>query len=633
MRRIELDRWARYFKFRNDGSSTEQAAKKARISSAAAYRFESGDPSSSGVEAATVLGVEVVGGNLVEKPYSKEATEALEDFAYFRLRYFGRKSTPWQERSAYEVLRLHQSPDREYVVQNEPPGSGKSTLFTHDIPAWMIARDRSIRIMLGSETGRQSRMYAGRLRRTLERDNPLRADVDKIAAGITFDAVATMAEEFGPFKPDARSDVWSAHQFTVRQHGGVSVDDKEPTISAWGRDEKFLGGRYDVVVWDDVVSKKPSAEMWDIIVEWWLTQAETRLEPGGLLILQGQRMWADDIYRFCLDMRTDADEPKYSHQVYQAHDDDKCAPANHAPDAPPWPDGCLLDPHRLPWKFLSNVKRTSSRLFEVQYQQNDGAGEESLVDPLWLTGGQSTSGAIFPGCYDTNRVMGQFDPDDAEGWSVVTVDPSPTKWWGIQWWLARPELHRYVMVTKHRTPLGSPDFLSLNLDTGEWSGLLHQMYQDSVAAGAPITHVIVEFNAAQKWLITQPHVQKFASAFGITFIAHQTHSNKNDPKFGVQSISDYFRQGKIRLPFGDAMTREEMKSYTHELTRWPQAATEDEVMATWFFILALTNHYTPRNIHTPTQPRPGWYGSYHQRGLVENRPPRQTPADRLSRAK
>ena len=47
---------------------------------------------------------------------------ALEDFAFFRRRYFGRKSTPWQERAAYELLRISETEDREFVVMNEPPG-------------------------------------------------------------------------------------------------------------------------------------------------------------------------------------------------------------------------------------------------------------------------------------------------------------------------------------------------------------------------------------------------------------------------------------------------------------------------------------------------------------------------------
>ena len=201
MKAADLKRWKTYFDARNNGLSVEPAARKAKLSTSTAYRFERNDPTSGGLEAAATLGISTVAGNLVDTPLSVDALKALEDFAFFRLRYFGRLSTPWQERAAYEILRHLQTDDREYVVMNEPPGSGKSTLFTHDIPCWLIARDRTIRIQIGSRTERQARMYVGRMKRSLERDAPLRADADSLARGSAFDAVACLQDDFGAFKP------------------------------------------------------------------------------------------------------------------------------------------------------------------------------------------------------------------------------------------------------------------------------------------------------------------------------------------------------------------------------------------------------------------------------------------------
>jgi len=96
VKKADLSRWEKYFAARNDGLGIEVAARRARMSASTAYRFERGDPGSSGLEAAAVLGVSMVAGNLVAQPLSAEAQRALEDFAYFRFRYFGRKSTPWQ---------------------------------------------------------------------------------------------------------------------------------------------------------------------------------------------------------------------------------------------------------------------------------------------------------------------------------------------------------------------------------------------------------------------------------------------------------------------------------------------------------------------------------------------------------
>ena len=148
MKKSDLDKWGKYFAARNQGLGVSEAARRGRLSNATAYRFERGDPGSGGLVAAAELGVSMVAGQVVAQPLSVDAQRALEDFAYFRFRYFGRRSTPWQERAAYELLRIFEdgTQDRKYVVMNEPPGSGKSTLFTHDIPAWLIVRDRTIRI-------------------------------------------------------------------------------------------------------------------------------------------------------------------------------------------------------------------------------------------------------------------------------------------------------------------------------------------------------------------------------------------------------------------------------------------------------------------------------------------------------
>ena len=432
--------------------SIEVSAKKARLSASTAFRFERGDQSSGGLKAAEVLGVSQVGGVYVAEPLGDEALRALGDFAFFRLRYFGRKSTPWQVEAATRIEELLHTPDREYVVMNEPPGSGKSTLFTHDIPCWLIARDRTIRIMIGSRTERQARMYVGRIKRSLERDVPLRADADSLAQGVAADAVATLQDDFGVFKPEGRSDKWRAEELSVRQLDGTAVDDKEATVSAWGQDSGFLGGRFDFVIWDDLVDRKnvKTEDSRDNIREWWDTEAESRIEPGGLLMLQGQRIAVNDLYRWCLDKKTLDEQAKYKHVGFKAHDDELCD-GDHT-NVKPWPKGCLLDPHRIPWKMLETIQHTSPRTYAVMYQQEDGEVVGGLVDPTWITGGLDTEGYPAPGCLDKERHLLEVPPNlmNGNGWSFVTVDPSPTEWWGVIWWVYDPESENRYIIDLHR---------------------------------------------------------------------------------------------------------------------------------------------------------------------------------------
>jgi len=607
MRKVELNRWERYFEARNAGFGVEDACRKSKISTATAYRFERNDPASSGIEAASILGVTSVNGNLVDQPLSEDALRAFEDFAYFRMRYFGRKSMPWQERAAYDALKALETPDREYLVINCPPGSGKSTLFTHDIPVWLIVRDRAIRIQIGSRTERQARMYVGRIKKSLERDAPMRADADSLSRGIAFDAVAAIQDDFGAFKPEGRTDLWRAEALVARQLDGVSLDDKEPTVSAWGQDSGFLGGRFDLVIWDDLVDRKNSktVESKESLTEWWSTEAETRLEPGGALILQGQRIAAQDLYKYALTQRNLDESPKYRLVKYQAHDEARCV-LEHGTDAKAWPDGCLLDPHRLPWKFLEGIKVNNPRTFEVQYQQEDGSNVDGLVDPAWIVGGVDQFGYHAPGCLDTQRVCGIVPDHVKDGWSFITVDPSPSEWWGIIWWVYDPETGNRYIIDIVRRRLSADQFFTLDLETFEFSGVLVDLWKRGQEQGAPIQMVMVEVNAAQRWLLQQPHVQRWIDATGVKIVPHTTTVNKSDPKYGVESVGDFFRQGKCRIPHGSPTTRTTVEPLITELTLYPDSDTTDLVMSTWFHTLAVNNHYTRKGGMLYRRPVPAW---------------------------
>lgn len=609
MRAQDLKRWERYFDARDAGLGVAPAARRARISEATAYRFERNDPTSGGLEAASVLGRSMVGGNLVAAPLSPEATRALDDFAYFRLRYFGRKSTPWQERAAYEVLRAIETKQREYIVMNEPPGTGKSTLFTTDIPAWLIARNRRIRIMIGSRTERQARMYVGRIKRALERDAPLQASAEAIEQGIAFDAEACLQDDFGAFKPEGRSDKWRTEELSVRQLDGVQLDDKEATLSAWGQDSGFLGGRFDLVVWDDLIDRKnmKTQESRDQMKEWWDGEAESRLEPGGVLLLQGQRIQANDLYRYALNKKQMDETPKYRHVMFKAHYEDLC-PGDGTHGQEPWPKGCLLDPYRLPWEHLETIKHNNPRTFAVMYQQEDGDTVGGLIDPAWIVGGADAEGFPAPGCLDKER--GLLDPpvhlSQAEHFSFVTVDPSPTEWWGIIWWLYDPATDNRYIIDLHRRRMNPEDFLSMDLDSYEFSGLIPDMHRQALALGIPLTHVLVEVNAAQRWLLQQPHVQRWMQATGVRFLPHTTTINKQDPKYGLESIGDFFRQGKVRIPWKDIASRNRTQILIDEGLQYPEGDTTDVIMSTWFMTLAVLNHYTPRRFNGYHLPRPGW---------------------------
>src|SRR3546814_3688606 len=92
-------------------------------------------------------------------------------------------------------------------------------------------------------------------------------------------------------------------------------------------------------------------------------------------------------------------------------------------------------------------------------------------------------------------------------------------------------------------------------------------------------------------------------------MGHTTGLNKADPAFGVTSISDYFRQSAIRIPFAGRDTQRIIAPYVGELLSWPDGTTDDLVMSTWFVIRAVQLTYLDPNAPAPRFDRPSWLGT------------------------
>jgi hypothetical protein len=176
----------------------------------------------------------------------------------------------------------------------------------------------------------------------------------------------------------------------------------------------------------------------------WNDVAERRLDPGGLFVLQGQRLGAWDLYRYCADKLGDDEGPDdgepagrmYHHMVWKGHYDDRCrGDATHRQTAPPYPEGCLLDPRRLTWREINHVRRSDASTYSVVIQQEDADPADTLLKSIWVTGTDPDTGDMVPGCWDKGRDIGELPPGLAgDLLSYATVDPSAARWWCQQWW-------------------------------------------------------------------------------------------------------------------------------------------------------------------------------------------------------
>ena len=417
--------------------------------------------------------------------------------------------------AADRVLELYESDEKEFAVINCPPGVGKTTLFTHDISAWLTMRDRGLRGVLGSWGMQTAKTYTDRLRTTFERTALAPVSDEDVAKGIELEPSGVLSVDFGRIKPLESSAPWTATVFEVVPADGRRSANKEPTWAAFGAGE-IVGWRVNYMCFDDLVTirKLESAAEQDRMRLWWDNEVEKRIEPGGLLLLEGQRLGANDHYRYCLDKEAYIDpdieviefdedglalkRKKYHSIIFKAHYDEQCpgegskAEHHHPKSAEPYPDGCLIDPKRLRYMDLMTEKAENPSNYATVFQQQDTNPDTVLVPKAWLDG----DGSDLPGCWDKDRDAWELPDLHGEVITVVSVDPSPTKSWAVQAWAIHPASESYFLLDLYRGQLTLPEFLYGENDS--YSGKLEEFRQNFEDMGRPLQSVVFEKNVAQR---------------------------------------------------------------------------------------------------------------------------------------
>jgi hypothetical protein len=632
VRQIPESEWAVYFKYR-DSMSRKDACQRAGINKTTAWRAETQpDYNFLGRKHLEEWRKRNPGSITLQDGLSTQAKRALNDFAYFRLRYFGRKSTPWQVHAANQVLAAletaQETLDPQYIVINVSPGAGKSQLFGHDIPAWLICRDRSVTIFIGSASVDRAADQTEELLTTFERQAVPEVNRKQRLRGAV-KPESFLVQDFGRFKPDNGRN-WKINAFKVSQENNTASVGKEATVAAVGKDSNYLGLRPDIVVWDDLVNEETSgtAESRERTKRKYQREAEPRVELGGVMILQGQRQFPEDLYHDCINARggdeNDPDSRKYKHIVYKAHYEEHCR-GDHGKDAQPYDpadpenSGCLLDPVGVSWHRLTEVRladeRDGTQNYRIVYQQEDGDPSMALVNPLWIEGGEDKkTGERFPGCWETGSttwsgVCGLVPKVQGEATSILSVDSSPSKFWACGWWLHHPQSERRFLVDLERRKMKVTDAVAYNKDTGVWSGLFEDWWWSAKRQGRPITWLIFEAVAAEKYFLDSPDLLDWARLRGVHVIKHDTHRNKTNPEYGMQILGPVYRLGRVRLP-GDVASGSKGKvmQLVREVTRWPEASTEDCAMMQWFVEHNLAK-LAPKRVDIPAQRRPSWLSS------------------------
>lgn len=541
---------------------------------------------------------------------SEKIKRALNDRTGFLFckRYFGYELSPFQMLVWEELENAWESPNREYLCLNAPPGLGKSTVFVM-FAAKRIVLNRAIRVLFMSRASSLAVRNTSRLRRALMRTAP------------AYDAEATLSGDFGRFKPRQGGDIWRAEEYVVEQMDGSPVEEKEPTVAAFGFEAEWLGNRIDLLFGDDLDSTKSIRNMETVEAnrEVYDGELEPRIEERGLFVIGQQRLGPFDFSAHVLAkiILPDDDDPDaepegermYRHVVYKVHYEDRClGKETHRPDAPSYPDGCLLDPRRMPWRDVRKAMNNQRR-FRVVYQQEDTAEEDALVQRIWVDGGRGANGVNHPGCWDDQRGAWEIPRGVTGCLGIITVDPSPTRYWSIQAYAVHLPSEQRFLLDLHRERMDAPEFLDWSSNLNMFTGLLEDWWHMFKQAGVPLQHVIVEVNAAQRFMLQYDHFQRWTRLRKVSLFPHTTSRIKNDDDYGVQMLKQVWEFGRIRLPGRhNSEGRLHALRLVDEVLRYPNGTSNDCVMGQYFLehnLLKLTRRANRKTVKADPR-RPSW---------------------------
>jgi hypothetical protein len=233
--------------------------------------------------------------------------------------------------------------------------------------------------------------------------------------------------------------------------------------------------------------------------------------------------------------------------------------------------------------------------YKVVYQQEDVDPADALVPKFFIDGG-TYEGQEYDGCWDNDRGPDELPsvltstkslPRNTIVKSIITADPSPTKFWAVQWWLyvQLPHQERLMgtryLINQVFTPMGANDLLDFDTDNMEWEGLLVTWKNTAQSLGIPIDFFILEVNAAQKFIKQYKFFKKWMKDNRIKLKSHHTHINKLDSKMGVTTIRSQYEYSRVSLP-GNRDGRYVSEPLYKQVTHYPDAIYDDCVMAHWF---------------------------------------------------
>lgn len=427
-----------------------------------------------------------------------------------------------------DIIRACRDDSIKRLLINLPPYHSKSTLVTVKDTIYDIISDPNMRTLLVSKSLDFARDFVTQIAELLTNEE-------------LYDGEArNLIKDWGPFRPTGRDAIWNRNQLYV---AGRVTKEKGATVQAIGVGGQVYGRRAEKIKCDDIadLANQSNPDLVQQMLEWLDKMLSNRIGRNGKLVYVGTRVAPADIYSF-LD-----DRPAFTVLRYPCILDE-------AGQVTLWPD-------HFPYEAAVNMRESMQREsdFQLIYQNVDvpGLGASFTQDILDL-------------CKDETRVVGHYEND----WTLIA---------GLD--LAGGNKDSgFTSATLEGIDLRTGKrFLvdSFNVKSMRAPQLKDRMFE--WCDRYPIYEWRVENNGLQSQLVqyNEEIITTLASQ-GVRVTPHNTHKNKWDPQFGVESLAPLYATSMVSIPWGNGPSRQVFQALIEQLLAFPMGAVFDQVMSHWF---------------------------------------------------
>ena len=230
-----------------------------------------------------------------------------------------------------------------------PRYSFKSSVATDAYALWRLSRNDSLRILI----------YSDSVERAQARLTEIKNHVLGMKPGSQFRKV------YGPWETDPKKGVWNQGAITIRPRQTAYA---EPSMDTAGIESSKVGAHYDLIIFDDLVTKENTTTK-DLMDKTYACYQAARslLRPGGEVVIVGTRWHYGDMYGRLLE------ENKLTNQFGVFLRD-----AEVGPTGSPYPYASIgLTP-----QFLAEQKASQgSRLYSALYRLDPQDDETAIFKP------------------------------------------------------------------------------------------------------------------------------------------------------------------------------------------------------------------------------------------------------------